>query len=140
MSFLIIVVITLVVINKNSDPDNYQYGQIEHIIPFNYIEIDTELMECYKENISMNTNVKGNYADLWLKEGKNTIEITVTAEDGSNFSMVLYSLLSGTIVMQFIGDTFFTVLSQNIQYLVAALLPFIISKYKLFANLIRRNG
>jgi oligosaccharide repeat unit polymerase len=63
-----------------------------------------------------------------------------TAEDGSNFSMVLYSLLSGTIVMQFIGDTFFTVLSQNIQYLVAALLPFIISKYKLFANLIRRNG
>lgn len=63
-----------------------------------------------------------------------------TSEDGSNFSMVLYSLLSGTIVMQFIGDTFFTVLSQNIQYLVAALLPFIISKYKLFANLIRRNG
>ena len=40
-----------------------------------YIEIDTELMECYKENISMNTNVKGNYTDLWLKEGKNTIEI-----------------------------------------------------------------
>ena len=41
-----------------------------------YIEIDTELMECYKENISMNTNVKGNYTDLWLKEGKNTIEIS----------------------------------------------------------------
>ena len=41
-----------------------------------YIEIDTELMECYKDNISMNTNVKGNYADLWLKEGKNTIEIS----------------------------------------------------------------
>ena len=41
-----------------------------------YIEIDTELMECYKENISMNTNVKGNYTDLWLEEGKNTIEIS----------------------------------------------------------------
>ena len=32
------------------------------------------------------------------------------------------------------------VLSQNIQYLVAALLPFIISKYNLFSNLIKRNG
>ena len=41
-----------------------------------YIEIDTELMECYKDNISMNTNVKGNYTDLWLEEGKNTIEIS----------------------------------------------------------------
>ena len=41
----------------------------------NYIEIDTELMECYKDNVSMNTNVQGNYTDLWLKEGKNTIEI-----------------------------------------------------------------
>lgn len=40
-----------------------------------YIEIDTELMECYKDNVSMNTNVNGNYTDLWLKEGKNTIEI-----------------------------------------------------------------
>jgi phage-related protein len=33
-------------------------------------------MECYKDNVSMNTNVKGNYTDLWLKEGKNTIEIS----------------------------------------------------------------
>ena len=63
-----------------------------------------------------------------------------TAEDGSQFSLVLYAILAGTVVMQFIGDTFFTVLSQNIQYLVAALLPFIISKYNLFSNLIKRNG
>lgn len=63
-----------------------------------------------------------------------------TAEDGSLFSLVLYAILAGTIVMQFIGDTFFTVLSQNIQYLIAALIPYIISKYNLFANLHRRNG
>ena len=63
-----------------------------------------------------------------------------TAEDGSQFSLVMYAILAGTVVMQFIGDTFFTVLSQNIQYLVAALLPFIISKYNLFSNLIKRNG
>lgn len=63
-----------------------------------------------------------------------------TSEDNSDFALVLYAILAGTIVMQFIGDTFFTVLSQNIQYLVAALLPFIISKYNLFSNLIKRNG
>ena len=63
-----------------------------------------------------------------------------TAEDNSDFALVLYAILAGTIVMQFIGDTFFTVLSQNIQYLLAALLPFIISKYNLFSNLIKRNG
>ena len=63
-----------------------------------------------------------------------------TAEDGSLFSLVLYAILAGTIVMQFIGDTFFTVLSQNIQYLIAALIPYIISKYNLFANLRHRNG
>lgn len=63
-----------------------------------------------------------------------------TSEDNSDFALVLYAILAGSIVMQFIGDTFFTVLSQNIQYLVAALLPFIISKYNLFSNLIKRNG
>ena len=35
-------------------------------------------------------------------------------------------------VMQFIGDTFFTVLSQNIQYLIATVIPYIISKFRLF--------
>ena len=63
-----------------------------------------------------------------------------TSEDNSDFALVLYAILAGTIVMQFIGDTFFTVLSQNIQYLLAALLPFVISKYNLFSNLIKRNG
>ncbi len=63
-----------------------------------------------------------------------------TSEDNSDFALILYAILAGSIVMQFIGDTFFTVLSQNIQYLVAALLPFIISKYNLFSNLIKRNG
>ncbi len=63
-----------------------------------------------------------------------------TAEDGSQFSFVLYAILAGTVVMQFIGDTFFMVLSQNIQYLIAALIPYIISKYKLFANTFKRNG
>ena len=41
-----------------------------------YIEIDTDLMECYKDNVSMNTSMSGNYTALWLKEGINTIEIT----------------------------------------------------------------
>ena len=63
-----------------------------------------------------------------------------TSEDNSDFALILYAILAGSIAMQFIGDTFFTVLSQNIQYLVAALLPFIISKYNLFSNLIKRNG
>lgn len=55
-----------------------------------------------------------------------------TAEDGSECALVLYAILSGTIVMQFIGDTFFTVLSQNIQYLIATVIPYIISKFHLF--------
>lgn len=62
-----------------------------------------------------------------------------TAEDGSQFSFVLYAILAGTIVMQFIGDTFFMVLSQNIQYLIAAIVPYIISKFNLFTNYFRRN-
>ena len=50
-----------------------------------------------------------------------------TAEDGSQFALVLYAILASIIVMQFIGDTFFTVLSQNIQYLIAVLIPYIVS-------------
>ena len=50
-----------------------------------------------------------------------------TAEDGSQFALVLYAILASIIVMQFIGDTFFTVLSQNIQYMIAALIPYIVS-------------
>lgn len=47
------------------------------------------------------------------------------AEDGSECAMVLYAILAGVIVMQIIGDTFFTVLSQNIQYLIAVILPYL---------------
>lgn len=54
------------------------------------------------------------------------------AEDGSACALVLYAILAGCIVMQIIGDTFITVLSQNIQYLVAVLIPFVMSKYRLF--------
>ena len=60
-----------------------------------------------------------------------------TAEDGSEFALVLYAILSGTIVMQFIGDTFFTVLSQNIQYVIATSIPYIISKFHLFERKVR---
>lgn len=63
-----------------------------------------------------------------------------TAEDGSQFSLLLYAILAGTVVMQFIGDTFFMVLSQNLQYLLAALLPYIISKHNLFANYFKNHG
>ena len=41
-----------------------------------YIEIDTDLMECYKDNVSMNTSMSGNYTSLWLNEGINNIEFT----------------------------------------------------------------
>ena len=61
-----------------------------------------------------------------------------SAEDGSLFALLIYAILAGTIVMQFIGDTFFTVLSQNIQYLIAALVPFVISRYRLFER--GKNG
>jgi oligosaccharide repeat unit polymerase len=50
-----------------------------------------------------------------------------TAEDGSQFALVLYAIWASIIVMQFIGDTFFTVLSQNTQYLIAVLIPYIVS-------------
>lgn len=54
------------------------------------------------------------------------------AEDGSECALVLYAILAGCIPMQILGDTFFTVLSQNIQYLIAVLIPFVLSKYKVF--------
>lgn len=65
-----------------------------------------------------------------------------TSEDGSQYALVLYALLSCSIVMQIIGDTFFSVLSQTIQYMVASLIPYIISKYRLFDTLrgVRKDG
>ena len=54
------------------------------------------------------------------------------AEDGSICALVLYAILAGCILMQIIGDTVFTVLSQNIQYLIAVLIPFVMSKYRMF--------
>lgn len=63
-----------------------------------------------------------------------------TAEDGSHYALVLYAILAGGIVMQTIGDTFFTVLSQNIQYLLVTLTPYIISKYNWFAKKTSSNG
>ena len=54
------------------------------------------------------------------------------AEDGSECALVLYAILAGCIPMQILGDTFFTVLSQNIQYLIAVLIPFVLSKYRVF--------
>ncbi len=53
-------------------------------------------------------------------------------EDGSICALVLYAILAGCIPMQILGDTFFSVISQNIQYLIAVLIPFVMSKYKLF--------
>lgn len=63
-----------------------------------------------------------------------------TAEDNSQFALVMYAILAGCVVMQFIGDTFFTVLSQNIQYLVAALVPYVISKYNLLTEVWKKKG
>lgn len=63
-----------------------------------------------------------------------------SAEDGSHLALVMYAILAGTIVMQFIGDTFFTILSQNIQYFIVALIPFVISKYHLFEPSNVTNG
>lgn len=63
-----------------------------------------------------------------------------TAEDDSQFALVMYAILAGCVVMQFIGDTFFTVLSQNIQYLVAAVVPYVISKYNLLTEVWKKKG
>ena len=41
-----------------------------------YVVIDTDLMECYKDNNSMNTNSRGNYVDLWLQVGTNNIQVS----------------------------------------------------------------
>ena len=49
-----------------------------------------------------------------------------TSEDGSSLALVLYAIFSGTIVMQIIGDTFFTLLSQNIQYVIIGLIAFMV--------------
>lgn len=57
-----------------------------------------------------------------------------TAKDGSQCALVLYAIFAGIVVMQIIGDTFFTVLSQNIQYTIAAVIPYIISKFNLFRS------
>lgn len=54
------------------------------------------------------------------------------SEDGSICALVLYAILAGCIPMQILGDTLFSVLSQNIQYLIVVLIPFILSKYKVF--------
>lgn len=63
-----------------------------------------------------------------------------TAEDGSHFSLVLYAILSGGIVMQVIGDTFFMILSQNIQYIIVAMIPYVISKNNWFARKTSNDG
>lgn len=53
------------------------------------------------------------------------------AEDGCRCALVVYALWAGTVVMQVVGDTFITILSQNLQYLIAAILPYVMSKYRL---------
>lgn len=63
-----------------------------------------------------------------------------TSEDGSSYALILYAILSSVVVLQFFADTFFMVLSQNIQYIIVAIIPYIISKYNLFTNLTKRNG
>lgn len=62
-------------------------------------------------------------------------------EDGSICALVLYAILAGCILMQIIGDTVFTVLSQNIQYLIATLIPFVMSKYRVLEkNPLKTHG
>ncbi len=62
------------------------------------------------------------------------------SEDGSICALVLYAAWIGSVPMQIIGDTFFSVLSQNIQYLIAVLIPFIMSKYRVFEPKSNVNG
>lgn len=62
------------------------------------------------------------------------------SEDGSICALVLYAAWIGSVPMQIIGDTFFSVLSQNIQYLIAVLIPFIMSKYRVFEPKSSVNG
>lgn len=52
-------------------------------------------------------------------------------EQGSLFAAILYAILSICLFMQIMGDIFFTTLSQNIQYILIAILPFFVTKYSL---------
>lgn len=62
-----------------------------------------------------------------------------SGEDGSICALVLYAILAGCILMQMMGDTVFTVLSQNILYLIATLIPFVMSKYHLLEKRTQSN-
>ena len=48
------------------------------------------------------------------------------------YFMTLYAVLSVGLMIQFMNETIFTLFSQNLQYIIIALFPFIISKYHLF--------
>ena len=61
-------------------------------------------------------------------------------EDGSQCALILYAILVICIPMQIMDDTFFSWLSQNIQYLIAVLIPFIMSKYRVFEPKSSVNG
>lgn len=62
-----------------------------------------------------------------------------TSEDNSSYALILYSILSSSIVLHFFADTFFMILSQTIQYIIVALIPFVISKYNLFASYSKKS-
>ncbi len=44
----------------------------------------------------------------------------------------IYAILSVGLFVQFMNETIFTLFSQNLQYVIIALIPFVISKYHLF--------
>ncbi len=54
------------------------------------------------------------------------------AQRGDTYSLVIYSLLSICLVLQFMNDVFFMTFSQNLQYIIIAYIPFFITKNKLF--------
>lgn len=48
------------------------------------------------------------------------------------YALILYALLSICVAMQFMNEVVFTTLSQNLQYIIIAYIPFLISRYHLF--------
>lgn len=48
------------------------------------------------------------------------------------YAVVLYGLLLYCLFMQFMNEAFFTMFSQNLQYIIVAFIPFFITKHHLF--------
>lgn len=54
------------------------------------------------------------------------------SQRNDGYALVLYSLLAVCLVLQFMNDVFFLTFSQNLQFIIIAYIPFLITRNKLF--------